>query len=67
MATLVGASTSAFAITAEHAEIAKEFVQVHGAREGGAGAGIRGRGGKRELHRASNDRHVEGRFWSVLG
>ncbi|WP_204325537.1 hypothetical protein, partial [Stenotrophomonas maltophilia] len=20
-----------------------------------------------ELHRASNDRHVEGRFWSVLG
>lgn len=67
LATLVGASTSAVAITAEHAGIAREFVQVHSARAGGADAGVRGRGGKRELHRASNDRHVEGRLWSVLG
>lgn len=70
LAPLAITAPSAVVNSAEHAEIAREFVRVHGSREG-MEVSLRERGpkapGKRELHRASNDRHVEGRYWSVLG
>jgi len=45
-------------------------VRIKSSREG-AEINLRerrpGTPGKRELHRASNDRHIEGRYWSILG
>jgi diguanylate cyclase len=71
LATPAQAGFSAIAISAEHAEIAREFVLSQGVREGrnetGVGAGSRTAPRRSELHRASNDRHVEGRYWHVLG
>ncbi len=69
--TLVAAPPGAAVKSVEHAEIAREFAQVRASLDRGSEVGLHGRDrkapGKRELHRASNDRHVEGRYWSVLG
>jgi len=64
------AAPSAVPNSVEHAEFAREFVRIQSSREG-AEINLRerrpGAPGKRELHRASNDRHIEGRYWSILG